>query len=312
MTYTDDRSIRPRRHRRRGLPPVLLLILAAIVLGGLITAVVLSLGSKGPAQQPEPDPHEGQVYINDGFDMVWLTPYADIPASGLTPDQFRRDTNDDGSAGERVRYLGTEYATRWGVDVSNHQGTIDWAALKRQGITFAYLRVGLRGYGDAGTLYPDRSFASYYDGAKAAGIDVGVYMFSQAATPVEAAQEALYTLQLLDGRSLDLPVYYDWEPVQQEDSRTLHNSRFMLTVQAKAFCSLIEKGGYDAGIYMNRQQGYYRYDLSLLSDYALWIADPGDYPDFYYRFDVWQYSHEAHLDGIGEIVDLNVEFVPVT
>ena len=197
------------------------------------------------------------------------------------------------------------------MDVSNHQGTIDWTALKRQGIDFAYLRLGLRGYGEKGSLYPDRSFDSYYSGARAAGIEVGVYFFSQAATVQEAAQEALYALQLLDGRDLDLPVYYDWEPVQQEDSRTLHNNEFLLTSQARTFCALIEQGGYEAGVYMNRQQGYYRYDLPSMGNIALWIADPGDYPDFYYRFDVWQYDHGARLDGVNEIVDLNVEFVPV-
>ena len=169
----------------------------------------------------------------------------------------------------------------------------------------------LRGYGEKGSLYPDRSFDSYYSGARAAGIDVGVYFFSQAATVQEAAQEALYALQLLDGRDLDLPVYYDWEPVQQEDSRTLHNNEFLLTSQARTFCALIEQGGYEAGVYMNRQQGYYRYDLPSMGNIALWIADPGDYPDFYYRFDVWQYDHGARLDGVNEIVDLNVEFVPV-
>ena len=140
---------------------------------------------------------------------------------------------------------------------------------------------------------------------------MGVYFFSQAATVQEAAQEALYALQLLDARDLDLPVYYDWEPVLQEDSRTLDSSRLLLTAQARVFCELIEKSGYDAGVYMNRQQGYYRYDLKTLSPYKLWIADYGDWPDFYYRFDVWQYDHGARLDGVNEIVDLNVEFVPV-
>ena len=284
------------------------LIAAVLVVGALLTAVVLSLRGGSARQEPEADPHAGQVYINDGFNMVWMTPHEGIPASDLAQEDFRRDTNDDGSDGVRVRYLGAEYATRWGVDVSNHQGTIDWAALKRQGIDFAYLRLGLRGYGEKGSLYPDRSFDSYYSGARAAGIDVGVYFFSQAATVQEAAQEAL---QLLDGRDLDLPVYYDWEPVQQEDSRTLHNNEFLLTSQARTFCALIEQGGYEAGVYMNRQQGYYRYDLPSMRNIALWIADPGDYPDFYYRFDVWQYDHGARLDGVNEIVDLNVEFVPV-
>ena len=300
----------PRRRRRR-LLPILLLIAAVLVVGGLLTAVILSLRGGTRTQTAPPDPHEGQVYITDGSDMVWMTPYEGIPVSGLSADEFRRDTNDDGTDAERIRYLGTDYATRWGVDVSNHQGAIDWAALKKQGIDFAYLRIGLRGYGEVGTLYPDRSFDSYYEGARAAGIDVGAYFFSQATTVREAADEALYALRLLRGRTLDLPLYYDWEPVLQEDSRTLDNSQLQLTAQARAFCGILRRAGYDAGVYMNRQQGYYRYSLPCLTDCKLWIADPGDYPDFYYRFDVWQYAHEARLDGMNEIVDLNLEFVPV-
>ena len=301
----------PRRRRRR-LLPILLLIAAVLVVGGLLTAVILSLRGGTRTQTAPPDPHEGQVYITDGSDMVWMTPYEGIPVSGLSADEFRRDTNDDGTDAERIRYLGTDYATRWGVDVSNHQGAIDWAALKKQGIDFAYLRIGLRGYGEAGTLYPDRSFDSYYEGARAAGIDVGAYFFSQATTVREAADEALYALRLLRGRTLDLPLYYDWEPVLQEDSRTLDNSQLQLTAQARAFCGILRRAGYDAGVYMNRQQGYYRYSLPCLTDCKLWIADPGDYPDFYYRFDVWQYDHGARLDGVSEIIDLNLEFRPVT
>ena len=152
-----DRISPPRRRPRRRLLPVLLLIAAVLVVGALLTAVVLSLRGGSARQEPEADPHAGQVYINDGFNMVWMTPHEGIPASGLAQEDFRRDTNDDGSDGVRVRYLGAEYATRWGVDVSNHQGTIDWAALKRQGIDFAYLRLGLRGYGEKGSLYPDLS-----------------------------------------------------------------------------------------------------------------------------------------------------------
>lgn len=308
MDYTT--TPRRRAKRRRGLPPILLLIAAAIVLTALLSAVLLSLRSR-PRTETAPDPHEGQVYINDGFNMVWLTPHEGVPVAGMKPEDFRRDEGEDGTPGARVRYIGADYATRWGVDVSNHQGSIDWNALKKQGIDFAYLRIGLRGYGEAGTLYADRSFESYYAGAKAAGIDVGVYMFSQTTSLREAADEALHTLRLLRGRTLDLPVYYDWEPVHTDDSRTAQNADLLLTAQARTFCSLIEKGGYRAGVYMNRQQGYYRYDLTALSPYKLWIADYGDYPDFYYRFDVWQYDAEAHLDGIKEIVDLNVEFVPV-
>ena len=299
---TETRT--PRRTQRHRRTPVFLLLFAAVLVAGLLAAVVISLRPvKVP--DPEPDPHEGQVYINDGASMVWHTPLEGVPVSGVEQDEFVRD-------GERIRYTGASYATRWGVDVSNYQGSIDWQALKAQGIEFAYLRLGLRGYGEQGTLYTDRSFARYYEGAKAAGIDVGVYFFSQAVTVREAADEALFALELLDGRALDLPVYYDWEPVSADDSRTAGYDGRYLTAGAAAFCNIIERGGYTAGVYLNRQQGYYRYDLRSLAGCSLWVADYADYPDFYYAYDVWQYEHQARLDGVGEIVDLNLEFRPVT
>ena len=299
---TETRT--PRRTQRRRRTPVFLLLFAAVLVAGLLAAVVYSLRPV-KAPDPESDPHEGQVYINDGANMVWHTPLEGVPVSGVEQDEFVRD-------GERIRYTGASYATRWGVDVSNYQGSIDWQALKAQGIEFAYLRLGLRGYGEQGTLYTDRSFARYYEGAKAAGIDVGVYFFSQAVTVREAADEALFALELLDGRALDLPVYYDWEPVSADDSRTAGYDGRYLTAGAAAFCNIIEQGGYASGVYLNRQQGYYRYDLRSLTGRSLWVADYADYPDFYYAYDVWQYEHQARLDGVGEIVDLNLEFRPVT
>lgn len=308
MDYVTE----PRRLRRRRRPAPLLLILAAVVVMGLLAAVVLSLRDRRSQPEPEADPHAGQVYVNDGANMVWLTPHEGFPVSALPQEDFRRDENEDGTPGQRVRYIGADYATRWGVDVSNYQGSIDWQALKAQGIEFAYLRLGMRGYGPEGTLYSDRSFARYYDGAKAAGIDVGVYFFSQAVTVREAAEEALHALTLLDGRALDLPVYYDWEPVAAEDSRTAAYDHLYLTAGAAAFCNVIERGGYTPGVYLNRQQGYYRYDLRSLSDRSLWVADYADYPDFYYAYDVWQYADHARLDGVSEIIDLNLEFRPVT
>ena len=299
---TETRT--PRRTQRHRRTPVFLLLFAAVLVAGLLAAVIYSLRPV-KAPDPEPAPHEGQVYINDGANMVWYTPLDGVPVSGVEQDEFVRD-------GERIRYTGASYATRWGVDVSNYQGSIDWQALKAQGIEFAYLRLGLRGYGEQGTLYTDRSFARYYEGAKAAGIDVGVYFFSQAVTVREAADEALFALELLDGRALDLPVYYDWEPVSADDSRTAGYDGRYLTAGAAAFCNIIEQGGYTAGVYLNRQQGYYRYDLRSLAGRSLWVADYADYPDFYYAYDVWQYEHQARLDGVGEIVDLNLEFRPVT
>ena len=145
----------PRRTRRHRRTPVLLLLCAAVLVAGLLAAVVMSLRPV-KAPDPEPDPHEGQVYINDGAGMVWHTPLEGVTVSPVEQDEFVRD-------GERIRYTGANLATRWGVDVSNYQGSIDWQALKAQGIEFAYLRLGMRGYGPEGTLYSDRSFARYYE-----------------------------------------------------------------------------------------------------------------------------------------------------
>ena len=95
-----------------------------------------------------------------------------------------------------------------------------------------------------------------------------------------------------------------------DDSRTKGNDNGYLTEGAAAFCGVVESAGYPAGIYLNRQQGYYRYDLSRLADYALWVADYNAYPDFYYAFDMWQYSDSAALDGMPTQADLNLLFVP--
>ena len=136
MDYVTE----PRRLRRRRRPaPLLLLILAAVVVMGLLAAVVLSLRDRRSQPEPEADPHAGQVYVNDGVNMVWLTPHEGFPVSALPQEDFRRDENEDGTPGQRVRYIGADYATRWGVDVSNYQGTIDWAALKAQGVEYAVL-----------------------------------------------------------------------------------------------------------------------------------------------------------------------------
>ena len=299
----EDTAVRPRRSRRRRrrrrlLPLVILLAVLAVTI-----PVVLSLLPRQPRITEEPDPHAGQVYVNDGANMVWLTPHENLTVNPFTADDFTRD--EDGS----LRYTGMTGTVRLGVDVSDYQSGVDWSKLAAQGVDFAILRIGYTGY-TKGSLRTDSAFAQHLQGARAAGIDVGVYYFSQAVTVQEAAAEAAHVLRLLDGRQLDLPVYFDWEPVFADDSRTKGNDNAHLTEYAAAFCDVVESAGYTSGIYLNRQQGYYRYDLSRLSDYALWVADYNDYPDFYYAFDMWQYSDSAVLDGMPTQADLNLLFVP--
>ena len=289
-----------RQRRKRGsLLPVIL----AVVLAAVIAAALLVIRSLRPAQQPEePDPHEGQIYVNDGANMVWLTPHENFAVSPLRRWQFV-------TLNDKPHYQGSDFTTRRGIDLSVFQGDVDWDKAAADGVEFAIIRLGYRGYGK-GALQPDELFASHLDGAHAAGIDTGAYFFSQALTAEEGREEARYVLEQLDGRRMEMPIYFDWEPIAVEDSRTNGYDYAHLTDSAVAFCQTIEAAGYRAGVYINRQQGYYHYDLSRLADYSLWVADYNSYPDFYYRFDMWQYTASGQLDGIDIQVDMNLMFVP--
>ena len=112
-----------------------------------------------------------------------------------------------------MTYDDDRYEIRHGVDVSHHQGEIDWNKVKNAGFDFAFLRIGFRGYGEEGTLNPDKQFNANYSGAKNAGLDVGIYFFAQAVNEKEAVEEADYVLELLGGRKLDLPIVYDPESI---------------------------------------------------------------------------------------------------
>ena len=289
-----------RQRRKRGsLLPVIL----AVVLAAVIAAALLVIRSLRPAQQPEePDPHEGQIYVNDGANMVWLSPHENFAVSPLRRWQFV-------TLNDKPHYQGSDFTTSRGIDLSVFQGDVDWDKAAADGVEFAIIRLGYRGYGK-GALQPDELFTSHLDGAHAAGIDTGAYFFSQALTAEEGREEAQYVLEQLDGRRMEMPIYFDWEPIAVEDSRTNGYDYAHLTDSAVAFCQTIEAAGYRAGVYINRQQGYYHYDLRRLADYSLWVADYNSYPDFYYRFDMWQYTASGQLDGIDIQVDMNLMFVP--
>ena len=113
----------------------------------------------------------------------------------------------------RIHYNSTLLTTAQGIDVSSHQKTIDWAAVAGDNIDFAMIRLGFRGYGSSGSLNVDNYFKNNINGAKANGLDVGVYFFSQAINVDEAIAEANFVLKHLNGMSLDYPVVFDWESV---------------------------------------------------------------------------------------------------
>ena len=203
------------------------------------------------------------------------------------------------------------YTSRVGIDVSKFQGDIDWEKVKAQGIEFAFVRVGNRGYGKEGTLNTDSKYLQNIEGAKAAGIDVGVYFYSQAVNEDEAVEEAEYLLQLIDGIELEYPVVFDEEYVIEAEARTDGIDAAQFTQNALAFCRTIENAGYEPIIYVTMKWEAYALELEQLNQYEKWYADYEEYPQTPYDFTYWQYTNEAVIEGIDTPVDMNLELIPI-
>ena len=272
------------------------LLIAAV----LIIAMVGIIRMTVPDREDVKDEHAGQVLINDGFDDIWITPYPNVPVNAMARDEVRLEN------GLPV-YSGTDFDTKIGVDVSEHQWEVDWQ-LASQTIDFAYIRLGYRGYTEGG-LFLDPWYEKNITGAAAAGLDTGVYFFSQATNVGEAIEEAKYVIEHLRGFRVNMPVIFDWERVEQE-ARTDGMTEEAMTECAVAFCKTIQNAGYDAGIYFNRKLGYHGFDLSRLADCAFWVSVPGDYPDYYYACEFWQCSFTGSVPGISGEADLNMRFIP--
>lgn len=208
------------------------------------------------------------------------------------------------------------YTYRLGVDVSYHEGIIDWEKIKAEGFSFAIIRIGARGYGKEGRVFLDEQFHTNIQNAKNAGLDVGVYFFSQAVNEAEAREEAAFVLEHLKGYELDLPVVYDPESILNDTARTDNVSGEQFTKNTLLFCELIENAGYEAMIYSNMLWEACKFDLSQLTDYPIWYADYEALPQTPYHFEFWQYTDTALIDGVTDgrdnnFVDLNIQLIPV-
>ena len=213
-------------------------------------------------------------------------------------------------SGDRLAFRENgEVRSQLGVDVSDHQGAIDWSAVASDGVDFAFVRVGNRGYTE-GALYADTRYAENIDNATSAGLDVGAYFFSQAVSVEEAREEAEFVLRLLAGRYLALPVAYDHEPVADGAGRANNMDRETLTACARAFCERLEQGGYGTMIYGNSGD-MARYDRADLGGRPVWFAEyDAAEPHAQFDFAIWQYTNGGSVAGIGTAVDLNLLLPP--
>ena len=223
------------------------------------------------------------------------------------------------------KYAGENYkhATRFdsalildGIDVSQWNQSIDWNKVKADGIEYVIIRIGGRGYGPSGRLYFDDNAYSYIQGAKAAGLLVGGYYFSQAVTEAEAIEEANYTKEILDrynldGDDFDLPIFMDREFMSDEDGPGRLNlaklSKDAETKIERAFCDKLKSLGFDSGLYANLMylNNNTHGDLLVDAGYEVWEAQYNDECDYQGKYSLWQYTSSGKVSGISTNTDCN-------
>lgn len=170
------------------------------------------------------------------------------------------------------------------------------------------IRVGARGY-STGQITLDENFDDNIIRAQEAGLDVGVYFYSQAVTEEEAIEEANFVLEHIQNYQVTYPVAFWMENISNDKARIDELSKNDKTTIARAFLNTVKDAGYMPMVYGTKEWLIKDVDLSKLSDYDIWLSQNGDVPDYPYRFSMWQYSSTGDIDGISGYADLNITFI---
>lgn len=197
----------------------------------------------------------------------------------------------------------------FGIDVSAYQGDIDWNRVKESGVEFAIIRAGYRG-SKTGVLVEDTYFKKNLQGAREAGIQVGVYFFTQATNEMEAVEEASMIVSLLENSKIDYPIFIDTEGAGGNGRADLLDADTRTAV-CKAFCKTIDSAGYHGGVYASRSWYYRNLNASELEEFVIWDAEYVGTPQYTGKYDMWQYSSSGLIDGINTRVDLDVSYIEV-
>lgn len=244
--------------------------------------------------------------------MALLLLPACSPAAGSHPDTdpgLRPNPYDPEDFVIEDGYMTCLAGESWlGIDVSYHQGEIRWNEVVDAGIRFAMLRLGHRAVSD-GVVRVDTQWEENYAGARAAGMPVGVYFYSQAISVEEAREEAAFVLSILGGRHLDFPVVFDWE-IYSSRGRNANMDPETVNACAIAFCEEIRNAGYEPMVYFNLDLDNRFWDLETLQDqgYSFWLAMYRDTMNWPYEATMWQYTDKGKVAGIDGKVDLNLYF----
>lgn len=197
-------------------------------------------------------------------------------------------------------------SSKVGIDVSYAQGNIDWKKVKASGVDYVMIRVGYRGYTQGG-LYLDSDFVKNIEGATAAGLDCGVYFYSQAITVEEAILEADFVLKAIKGYKLTYPIAFDTEYVSDPAARTHGLTDKQRTDFAIAFCERIKNNGYYPTIYASKSWLLDEMEFSRINGkFDIWLAHYIEQTNFPYKYQMWQYTDSGKVTGISGYVDLDI------
>lgn len=212
------------------------------------------------------------------------------------------------SSGKLKNYIAEDGSQKKvGIDVSEHQGVIDWKKASGQ-IDFAFVRLGYRGY-TSGKMVVDTYYSANMEGAVENKVPVGVYFYSQAATYEEGVEEAQFVLSHLGDYHLSYPIVLDREDPMAEDARTNNLSAEQHTQAALGFLETIKASGHSVMMYTNRMYYALYLDLEQIYQYPIWFAQYADEPDWPYEFSIWQHTESGEISGINGPVDLNIEML---
>ena len=274
-------------------------LIAAVITAVLILAALVAMLYLLPRLLPPEPTTEPPTTVPPTTEMPTEPTLPEPEASPYTFTDFQYD-------GRYLTCLAAD--TVLGLDVSAHQKEIDWQAVAAAGFEFVMIRVGYRGY-ETGLLQADEYAQANYAGAKAAGLKVGAYMFSQAISRKEAMEEARFALDQTRGWELDLPLVYDWERVKA-GTRTDGVDARTITDCALGFCALVEAVGKESMVYFNPHHGKNYFYLHELEEYPFWLAYYTDKMDYPYKFEMWQYTDRGNVPGIEGGADINIMLLP--
>lgn len=192
--------------------------------------------------------------------------------------------------------------TKIGIDISRHQGDIDYQKLKEEGVEFAFLRVGY-GYNKESKNVLDEKFIQNIKGFNKVGIPVGIYYFSYAENNKEAKNQAKWVLKQIKKYKVDLPIVFDWE--NWTTFKDYNLSLYNLNDMAKTFINQIENKGYQTMLYSSKNYLKYAWNEN---DYNIWIAHYNENANYENQYKIWQICDDGIINGIKTSVDIDIMY----